>query len=116
MSQPNVEPHQGTPVILRAMKIGELAFFLNAAMLLIPNGLLKAIVAVATAPLIVAPGFLLLVNRRGSIRHLKQRYKHGDSALASVIGDWPNYFWRTLGASIVLLGLTIWIIGIAAIA
>jgi hypothetical protein len=98
------------------MRAAEWLFFLNVAVLLVPNELVRGVVATITAPVIFAAGVVLLVNWRGAIQEFRAELEVRNFGLARATSAWPNYPWRALGGSIVMIGVTVLAVGIVALA
>jgi hypothetical protein len=98
------------------MRTAQWLFFLNIVVLFISNELVKGVVATVTAPVILVAGLVLLVNWRGAISEFRGELEARNYALARMVSGWRDYFWRTVGVSIMIVGATVLAFGIAGLA
>jgi hypothetical protein len=65
---------------------------------------------------ILAAGIVLLVNWRCAIQEFRAELDARNYALARMTSGWPNYPWRALGGSILMIGVTVLAVGIIGLA
>lgn len=98
------------------MRTVEWAFFVAIAALLIPNQFVKSLFGAIAALAILAGGLLLLLDWRGAIAEFRAELNTRNYRLARVTREWPSYFWRAVGFSIVIVGSTVLAVGIVGLA
>jgi hypothetical protein len=89
------------------MRVAEWSLGLALLALLLPNANAKGIVMLACSAPILLMGGVLLFDLGGAIHGFKALLTQRNYAVMQVVGDWPTYFWRTVGLGTTLVGLSI---------